>query len=155
MGKLRPHYMKPGETRIQTTLCSHHICSSRLHREGSLAQSSPGCPSPPHHPLSRTHTGDVPVEAPSSLPHSLGFLPPPSPQPLPSQQEWGWLLPVPGTSPPPHPETGCQSPPWGQHPSALPLPWGSRPAKRQVGMIQVQRPSESLIPPHSPHVGCV
>lgn len=69
----------------------------------------------------------------ASSPPSLGSPPPLAPRPPPWPRGPGWPLPPLGASPPRHAETRAQSPPWGQHCSVLPLPWGSWPAGRRWG----------------------
>lgn len=137
---------RPGLT-ASAPLSSTENCSTEMQFGPVML----GVPQPPLHPHSLPSARHC-LGHQASLPSSLGSLPPP-PQPLPSQQEWGWLLhglgpsaPPPGPSPP---ETGCPSPPWGQHHSVLLESQGLWPAKREVGITQAGRPPVRLNSPIS------
>lgn len=112
-GRLRPHFTGRREGRPRTHCADAMFAplSSQellLHWDGSLAPSPWGPPADPAlllHGLPtllcsgaphRTHVGTFRLRYQASLPPSRGSLSP-SLQPLPSQQQWYWLLPPLGT----------------------------------------------------------
>lgn len=89
----------------------------------------------------------------ASSPPSLGSPPPLAPRPPPWPRGAGCPLPPLGASPPPHAETRAQSPPWGQHCSVLPLPWGSWPAGRRYTGRRALRAPHPPAPSSAPSQG--